>query len=202
MSINYDDEQFAWRLKTRWLTFRMLSGLLSSAGVDASEGAGGAVHAAIGLAASELTCIQIGAAADEIYHFEPLWDDLDTAYDVRVKIWFIHSATDADTPDWLFSYKLYADQDALTDCTSSGDGAIALAAKTVSTTDDSVETTDWISLAFTSAYASGDIAWAFAVECNGLGSASANEIEFVGVQFQYVPMFMSGNQVAGQREKL
>jgi len=60
-----------------------MTGMLSSAGANASEGAGGAVQAAHSVTGSELTIVQAGAAGDEIYHLWAFPWDFDRSEPIR-----------------------------------------------------------------------------------------------------------------------
>ena len=200
----YDDDQLALRLKTRFLLANNLAGVLGAAGVNNFVGAGAVSQLECTLAASELTGYPM-TEADEVYHFEPLWSDLDTGYDIKVRPWFIHAAAAADTGlIFKFFYKLFAVGDSLVDAVAGTEATIVVpnsTGHTCNANDDSVEATAWTSIAFTTYYAAGDVAWAFALEFDTNGDASNDEVELMGIEFQYVPTLMTGNQTAGIREK-
>ena len=151
--------------------------------VMTGQGAGTPVFAALGVAASELTGIAIGAAGDEVYAFLPIPWDLDPDYPVWARIWFTHDSTDADTPDWRVDFKLIKKQIAISDAKSSPDLTLTFAAKAVSTTSGALEVLQWEKGSLT--FDEDDLAMMIAVECNGLGNASANEIKFMGLELAY-----------------
>jgi len=149
------------------------------------QGAGTPVFAALGVAASELTGIAMGAAGDEMYDFWPLPWDVDWDQPVWGRIWFTHDSTDADTPDWLAEMKFIEKQVAVSDAGASPDGAMTFAAKAVSTTSGALEVLDWESLDLSGKISEDDVALQIMVECNGLGSAGASEIKYLGFELAY-----------------
>ena len=175
------DEQIAWNRKRKFLPAYTMLGMLA----DASQGAGTPTLGAEPVAASELVGLQIAAAGDEVYTFWPLSWDFDRFQPVRFRLWFTHSSTDEDTPDWIVSYKAIAKQAAMTDAKSSSDEDVAFAATAVSATANSLEALNWEESASDLKIESTDKALLIAVECNGLGGASANEITFYGLEIEY-----------------
>lgn len=175
------DQGIAWNRKRKFYPFFNMLGVLA----DASQGAGAPVFAAAAVAASELVVLQVGAAGDEIYTFIPMPWDIDKAYPIRARIWFVHNSTDADTPDWIIDLKFIGYQDALTDARVSPDETLTFAAKAVSTTNNSLEFTNWVKSDSHNSIVATDRAILAAVECNGLGGAAANEIEGLGIELEW-----------------
>ncbi|OEU68506.1 MAG: hypothetical protein BBJ57_07450 [Desulfobacterales bacterium PC51MH44] len=174
------DKNIAWNRKRVFLPAFNMLGVLA----DAAQGAGAPAFGA-DLAGSELVGLLMAAAGDEVYTMWPIPWDLDKDEPIRLRLWFTHGSTDADDPDWLVSLKAIAKQAAISDAASTPDEAIAFAAKAVSTTANSLEVLDWeitVSNTFLTAL---DRALLIAIECNGLGSASANEIILYGLEIEY-----------------
>lgn len=180
------DKSVASRLKRIFIPARVMAGVLDdgTSGVPASLGAGGAIFAEI-LAASELAGMQIGAAGDEVYHSMMLPWDLDPDHPLRFRVVFVHTSTDADTPVWKLSYKFIGKQAAISDAADSPDELLTFAAHTCSTTANTLEVTLWKKSASNTKIASTDVAVLLALECDNLGSASADEILLVGLEMQY-----------------
>lgn len=176
---------FQMHLKTKrlWIPEAMFN-LIGTAGADTGQSNGGPVRA-VAAGGSELPVTQMGAAGDEIVTIQPIPWDMDRDKKVLGRIWFIHSSTDADTPDWVVKSKFLANQATVVDTDTSEDKATAFAAKTCSTTVESLERTNWVDLDWDDYIISTDVAVQILVECNGLGSASANEIEFLGLELMY-----------------
>jgi len=175
------DKNIAWNTKRVFLPCFNMMGVLA----DASQGAGAPVFTADPLAASELVGLSIAAAGDEIYTVWPLPWDFDRSEPIRLRLWFTHSSTDADTPDWIVSYKAIAKQAAVTDAASSPDQAVAFAAAAVSTTASALEILNWEETVSDTKITSADKAILFAIECNGLGGAASDEINLWGMEVEY-----------------
>lgn len=174
------DANVAWNRKREFLPAFNMLGVLA----DASQGAGVPAFGA-DLAASELIGMLIAAAGDEVYTMWPLPWDIDRDEPIRFRLWFTHASTDADTPDWVVSYKAIAKQAAISDAKSSADEDVAFAATAVSTTANSLEITDWEESGSDTIIDSSDRALLLAIECNGLGGAGADEIIFYGLEIEY-----------------
>jgi len=174
------DKNIAWERKRVFLPAFNMLGVLA----DAAQGAGAPAFGA-DLAASELVGLLINAAGDEIYTMWPLPWDLDKDQPIRIRLIFTHASTDADDPDWLVSLKGIAKQAAITDAASTPDDAIAFAAKAVSTTANSLEILDWEVTTSDEWLAALDRAILIAIECNGLGSATGDEIILYGLEIEY-----------------
>ena len=176
-----NDKDIAWNRKRVFLPAYTMLGMLA----DASEAAGVPTLGTDPVAVSELVGLQIASAGDEIYTFWPLPWDFDRFQPIRFRLWFTHASTDEDTPDWIVSYKAIAKQAALSDAKSSSDEDVAFAAAAVSATQYSLEILNWEESGSDLYIESTDKALLIAVECNGLGSASANEITFYGLEIEY-----------------
>lgn len=177
------DHQMHWKTKRVFIP-EALFNLIGTAGADTGQSNGGPVRA-VAAGGSELPVTQMGAAGDELATFFPLPWDLNRGKKVLGRIWFVHSSTDADTPDWLVKTKFLGNQATVVDTDTSEDAVTTFAAKTVSTTAESLERTDWKDMDWDDYVATTDVAAQILVECNGLGSASANEIEFLGLELMY-----------------
>jgi hypothetical protein len=149
-----------------------------------SLGAGAAILQEV-VAGAEIVGLAMGAAGDEIYHFMPIPWDLDRDFPIRYRVWFSHSATDADAPIWKVFAKFIGKQIAITDAASSGDDALTFGAHTVSTTADALEVTAWKEGVSHNKIAETDFGMLLSVECDNLGSASANEITLLGLEIDY-----------------
>lgn len=177
------DRHMKWKLKRWWIPEAEFN-LIGTAGADTGQSNGGPIRAVAG-GGSELPVIQQGAAGDEQVVLKPIPWDMDRDKKVLGRIWFIHASTDADTPDWVVKSKFLESQATVVDTDTSEDVASTFAAKTCSTTDESLERTNWVDLDWDDYMTNDDIAVQILVECNGLGSASANEIELLGLELMY-----------------
>ena len=176
------DRNIAWKVKREFISVYDMLG--RAADMVAILGPGAPVFHEP-LAAAEIAGLAIAAAGDEIHHLWKIPWDLDRDQPVQIRIHFIHSATDADDPDWLISLKGIANQAAITAATASADETLTFPALAVSETDDSLEKTAWQSTGQNAAIAAADHFVQMAVEANGLGSASANEITLLGIEIAY-----------------
>ncbi len=183
MPIN--DDNIGWNRKRLWLPATAFLGFLESAGVNTSLGAGTPVYAET-LSAIQLADIAINAAGNEIHNIIPIPWDMDLTQPMRFRVWFTHNSTDADTPIWKVHYLFYAKQAALASAITGADEVVTFDAHTVSTTAGVLEITAWAESNSETLWRDGDFAIGFAVECDSLGSAGANEIGFFGLEIQYV----------------
>lgn len=185
------DRNIASRLKRKWIPVEEMSGR----SVDRlSSLANGAPVFQAAVAAAEVAGLAIAAAGDEIAHFMPIPWDLDRDYPMRFRIWFSHSTTTADDPDWLISITYLGKQILIPAADASADDALTFPATAVSTVADALEV-----LGFQECdpanMAATDFGMVILTECNGLGSASANEITLLGIELEYV----RGGQSEGAR---
>lgn len=179
------DRNIAWKTHREFIPVHQMSGFLEAADLITSLGAGTPVLAEP-VAAAQLAGMAINAAGNEIFHFWPIPRNMDRAFPLRVRIHFIHTSTDADTPAWKTFYKAIARQEALTAANSTPDEQLDHDAHTVSTTANSFEVTNWKKSVSNTKLTANDIAILFCFECDNLGSASANEINLLGVEIEYV----------------
>lgn len=175
------DKAIAWNVKRQWIGAEAFSG--RSVDRLSMLGAGAAVFQEV-VAAAELAGLAIGAAGDEAYHLWKLPWDLDRDMPIQARIHFAHAATDADTPDWVIEMKGLAEGEAPSDAGDSPDETLTFAAAAVSTTANALETTVWEETG-ASPFDDDDLFAQIMVECNGLGSASADEITFLGIELAY-----------------
>jgi len=153
-----------------------------------------------------LAGVQIAAAANAVSHTMMIPYDLDRTKQVRFRVWFSSTSTDADVITWLLTYAAHSAGDALVDPQAGASGvalSTAIPAITRSTTANAIEVTDfgvlnrntltdareWISLC---------------VEADSIGAASANEISFMGLEMRYTPRRTAGprrNILGGRRLK-
>ena len=175
------DYNIAWNRKRKFLPCYTMLGMIN----DTSEANGGPVLAANPMATSELVGLSIAQAGDEVYTFWPLPWDLDRSEPLRFRIWFTHSTADADTPDWVVSYQAIADSVAITDGKAGADENVAFAATAVTATAHALEILDWEESISDTLIETTDHALLIALECNGLGSAGADEINVLGLEIEY-----------------
>jgi len=180
-----NDSEIAWNKKRVFRPAVSMLGMYENSGVLTSLGAGSAVLQEA-QSDSELAGVAINAAGNEVYDFWPIPWDCEIREPMRFRIWFSHSTTTADTPDWIMSVKGIGKQVALSDAASSADETLTFAAASVSTTANAIEILDWELSTSDLTIVSTDKALLIAVECNGLGSAGANEITLLGYEIEYV----------------
>lgn len=180
-----NDDNLGWNRGRKFFHFRLMDGILddSTSGVPAALAAGNMTFAEIS-AAFEVAGMQIGADADEVYHWEPIWEDLDITQPLRFRVWFVHTATDADEPIFAVAYKGVGKQAAVSDIKSSPDETVTFGAHTCSTTANSLEVTDWAESNSQSYLTLTDFLLGLALTVNTM-AASANEILGIGLEVQY-----------------
>lgn len=174
------DQAIAWNVRREFIPVHLMAGL----SVDrlAALAAGAAVFQEP-VAAAELSGLAIAAAGDTIHHLWKLPWDMDRDMPIAARILFNHATTDADTPDWLVSLKGLGLQ-ALTAATATADATLTFPAKAVAAVADALEKTNWIKSSG-GVFAASDLFCNMAIECNGLGSAGANEITLWGIEMAY-----------------
>ncbi len=176
------DRNIAFQVKREFIHVAHMTGLA----VDRLEslGGGAAVFQEI-VAAAELSGLAIAADGDEIYHLWKIPWDLDRDQPLQARLWFTHSSTDADDPDWLVELKGLAVGAAPSDAGATPDEALTFPALAVSTTADALEKTSWQSTGSNAAIAAADIFMQMMIECNAM-VGSANEISLLGIELAYV----------------
>ena len=178
------DHNIAWNVKREFITVQEMTGWLEATNLMTSLGTGAALLQEP-VAAAQLAGMAIGAAGDEIFHLWKIPSDLDRDKPIQMRIWFSHASTDTDNPDWLISMKGLADGDALSAATSSADATFTFPALAVAAVANALEKTAWKATSATSKLSATDIFAMLAIECNGLGSASADEITLLGIEIAY-----------------
>lgn len=176
------DKNMSLYCKEVFIPAAYMSGMLTGAAANTSQGAGSAIHAAHSVGASEQTVVQIGADGDEVYHFWKIPYDMDIDEPLRWRPIYSHSSTDADVPVWKLDYMGIADGEAIADITTHESTTISGA---VSTTANALEIPSWKSTSSESYITSTDYGILIRLECDSLGGASANEIEVFGLEIQY-----------------
>jgi len=177
------DHQIGWKAGRFFLPAKLFNLVFTT---DSMQGqSNGNPVEAVQAGAGELAVVQIGAAGDELSAFVPIPWDLDRDAPVLARVWFVHSSTDADAPVWILKSKFHSKQATVVDMDTSEDIATTFDAHTCSTTAESLEITDWTDLDWDSYITASDIAVGLLLECDNLGSADANEIEFVGLELAY-----------------
>lgn len=181
-----NDDNIGWNRKRIFIKANDFMGVMddTTSKYPVSLGAGVAVFEEV-VAGSEIAGMVIGAAGDEVYDFMPIPWDMDLTQPMRFRVWFIHAATGADTPIWKVMYQFFAKQAAVADFIANADETVTFDAHTCSTTNNSLEVTAWAESASETKWRSGDFALGLAVECDNLGSASGDEIKFLGLEIQY-----------------
>jgi uncharacterized protein YcnI len=172
-------KSLGWKSKRIQRDFRNMFGMLNGTG----QGTGGPVSAAHSVSTSEQTIVQVGAAGDEFYDMFLLPWDINRNYPVRWRLIFTHSSTDADTPTFTFDYEGVAEGEAMADITSHESTTFSGA---VSTTANALEVTDWVSTASSTYITSSDIMLKTRVTATNVGGASANEIELIALELEYI----------------
>lgn len=204
MAGHVHDRHIWWKMKSLWLPWPLWISYSQVTGASTvfnfPNSAGAPVTAQAGGGATEMHVVQMGAAADEIQTWIPVPHDMDITRNAAARVWFIHSATGADTPIWKLFAKFFAKQAAITAGESSADETTTFAAHTCSTTDNSTEVTVWTELVWNDVLTTDDVLIALTLECDNLGSASANEIELFGLELAYYPakMRFEGPEWAGE----
>ncbi len=178
------DDNIGWNRKRKFISAQSMLGLLEASDLITSLGTGTPVFGEA-VSAAEIAGLLMAAAGDEIYHLMPIPWDMDTTQPMRFRVWFVHKSTSADTPIWKVLYKFFGKQAGLSDAASSPDETLTFTAHTCSTTDNSIEITDWKESLSETKIRATDFGLLFDMECDDLGSASADEIVALGIELQY-----------------
>jgi hypothetical protein len=177
-----DDRHFAWRTKRKFFSVKDLLGMDNDGSADTSLSQGTPTMEAA-------TTIEVASVpmttADEVQHVFPIPWDLDRDQTMRVRVFFQHASTDADTPQFKFGYKFFGRQDALVEIKGGVDKDVTLTAHTCSTTNNSLEVTNWNDLDTESYIASDDILMGVCLELDALGSAGADECKVFGFELEW-----------------
>ncbi len=152
-------------------------------GLDATGGLGTGAPVMAEIGASGQAGLRIGAAADLIY-WKVLLDELymDRTRDILARVHF--SAANVDTGiDWIASCLGLAGAVATPDAVSSPDGLITFP-EAASLASEGLVITPFRGFGVPGTFATD--AWLlFALECDSLGTASADEIELWGLELKY-----------------
>ena len=178
------DRLMKWKTKRMMLYAQFANDVIGTAGADTGLNAGTPLVATAAGGAA-IGVVQMAAANDEVSWVIPMPYDLDTSAKVLGRVIFIHASTDADTPIFTLKSKFHAKQATVVDFDTSEDQSIAFAAHTCSTTTSSLEMTAWTDLGWDASFVSGDALVALLLIASNLGSASANEIELIGLELMY-----------------
>ncbi len=175
------DKNMAGRLKRVWIPVQSMQGIDVARTATLANGVP-VFQAAV--AAAELSGLAMAAAGDEVVHFMPIPWDLDRDFPMRFRIWFCHATTDTDNPDWLITITYLGKQVLIPAPDAAADDTLTFPALAVAAVADALELTAF-QACDESNIAATDFAMAILVECNGLGSAGANEIELLGIELEY-----------------
>jgi len=183
-SATVDDAALAHKLGMLFLDSVLAQGLLTAAGVSASQGAGGQ-HAALSVADAELTGVTIDLN-DELY-----WEldkaqvnHIDWNHPVLAQVVFESGGGAGDTPVFKVDIKGIAQDAVYTDAGATPDGTITFPAYTVVATGGRAVTPPQ---SFGVVDLSADEGVLVKFTCTNLGSASADEIRLRGVRLSFVP---------------
>ncbi len=182
----FDDHQMGWKLKRVYIPINKFASALGASGTRTMKTAQGDMnHEVHSLANSALNAYSIAANGDDANHIMPLPWDMDHTKEVYARIHFLNVAADADAPDWVVSYTLYAKQAALTLCVAgTRDGGVAIT-HTCAELANAYEITNWGALGWVAAYAAGDLIVQWNIECNDISTAEVTDLELVGFEFMY-----------------
>jgi hypothetical protein len=177
----FDDHQMGWKLRTLYIDY-MQMGLQATATPDLlSLGVGGQVaecstFSLLGLAM---------ASSDTVAFLTPIPWDMDVTKDVQARLFYYHTGGSADAAiDWTFTYKLISEGVLLADPATTVDGTITYAAETAGV-QYSLNITPYLTMAWTTYYAAGDVAIAGAVTLSDEGDTTSDELLLHGVEFRY-----------------
>ena len=127
----------------------------------------------------------IMTTADEICDIFPIPWDMNRDKKMLARIYFQHAAAGADTPGFIMTSKFWAKQQAMDEFVAGADKSTTFADHTCSTNNPSLEVTVWTDLSWEDYLTNLDILACISVELNALGSASADEIKLMGIEYAY-----------------
>lgn len=134
---------------------------------------------------SEIACIPM-TTADEVHTILPLPWDYDRDFKMAGRIWFAHASTDAsDAPVFKVGVLFYGKQASLVEMAGGADVVTSITHPGTVATDDSIEITNWTDLGWDGYVAAADVLAGISVELDALGSATADECEFLGLELAY-----------------
>jgi hypothetical protein len=177
------DRLMAWKEERLWIGAPMMGAY--SDGTDTLGPANG-TPILDPLDAVESVGWLMAAAGDEVHFLWPVprtWSRTDK---VLARIYFEHaSATTTDAPVWKVGVLFYGKQAQLAECQANADKVTTFTAHTCGSADPSLEVTKWTDLSFDDYAASTDVLMGISIECDSLGSASANEVKLIGIEFAW-----------------
>lgn len=174
------DKKIAWNRKRVFFPCHQMAGMLA----DSSLGAGTPTQIELTVTGSELIGLPFDDE-DEVYHYWPIAWDMDIDAPIRFRVWFIHASTDEDAPVFEVTYKALAKQAAIVDVHGDYEEQVAIAAHTCSTTDNSLEVTAWAESDSHNKIVSTDFLLLLCLEATGLGGATGDECEILGLELDY-----------------
>ena len=177
------DRTMGWRAGRLWIPHQLFN-IIGTAGAATGQSAGNPV-VAVQSGAGELSIVQIEADGDELSAVIPIPLNMDRSAKVLGRIIFCHNSTDADAPVWIVKTKFHQKQATLVDLDTSEDVAVTFDAHTCSTTTASLEATKWTDLEWDGYIGDNDLLAGLLIECDSMGGASLNEIEFLGIELMY-----------------
>jgi len=198
--VHISDDAYQWIDQTvfiPWTSFMSIGNIAldgESALIWITEGsgttAGTPLVGEIGATSTDIAGISMAAAGDLISTYWILPSNMNmTDPGVNCRVHFVHIATGADTPIWKVHHLDLAKQQAVLEPVGDATEVVTFGAHTCSTTADSLEVTAWKALA--TQPASTDVGWLLALELDAVGSASADEIFILGLEFGYSTNLLS-----------
>lgn len=192
--LHINDDVMPWNARRKFIGWRefmsigniALDGNAANIWITQGSGttAGTPLVGEIGATSTDIAGIEIAAAGDLLSTYLPLPGDMDLSDpQLFFRVHFVHESTSADAPIWKVHYLHRAKQEGFLEPVAGATAVTTLAAHTCGTTADSLEITVWTVAA--TQPASTDHAIILAVEADDLGSASAGELFFLGVEIQY-----------------
>ena len=176
------DKSIGWKFKRMWIPIRVFQGLDST--TDHLQTVNQGTPTVEPITTSEIVGLPM-TTADEIAHILPIPWDLNRDKNVLGRIIFQHAAAGADTPGFIWTSKFFGKQDAMTEFIAGKDVAITLPDHTCSTTNPSLEVTNWVNLDWEDYIVATDVLMAMSIELNALGSSTADECKLLGAEIAY-----------------
>lgn len=187
----------AWVFQT-WLATAASAGATDLGGI-AGVGAGAVITQEIGT--SGISGVQIGAAGDMVATVWPVYDvDINKQIRFRV-IWTQSSVTATDTIDWIVTYTpLVMETTAIIDPVTALNTVVPLA--DASSGVANVIQASGFGVVNRATLADTTEFLALRVEADAIGTFSANEVSFLGLEIRYTPRLTAGprrNILGGRR---
>ena len=176
------DRAVGWKMGRLWIPIRVFQGLDNDGTATLTLSNGTPTLEPI--TTSEIVGLPM-TTADEIAHVLPIPWNLDRDKQVLGRLMFQHAAADADAPIFKVTAKFFGKQDAMTEFIAGADVSVTFGAHTCSTTNPSLEVTDWTDLRWDDYIDDSDVLTGISVELDDLGGASADEIRLLGMELAY-----------------